>query len=77
MNFKFTRVFARFLPKQNAERATPQLVVGDAGANLPGVAIERSLRYGIDFESGYSVGLFVDQRENRSYRAPREAEDDC
>ena len=24
--------------------------------------MERSLRYGIDFEAGYSVGLFVDQR---------------
>jgi 23S rRNA (cytosine1962-C5)-methyltransferase len=67
VNFKFTRVFARFLPKQNAERATPQLVVGDPEPNLPVVAMERSLRYGIDFESGYSVGLFVDQRENRSF----------
>ena len=67
VNFKFTRVFARFLPKQNAERTTPELVIGDPGTNLPVVATERSLRYGIDFESGYSVGLFVDQRENRSF----------
>ena len=67
VNFKFARVFARFLPKQNAERAAPQLVVGDASSNLPVVAMERSLRYGIDFESGYSAGLFVDQRENRSF----------
>ena len=28
---------------------------------------ERSLRYGIDFAAGYSVGLFVDQRENRRF----------
>ncbi|MDQ6939613.1 MAG: hypothetical protein M3119_05585, partial [Verrucomicrobiota bacterium] len=27
--FKFTRIFARFLPKKNAERVAPQLVVGD------------------------------------------------
>ena len=67
VNFKFARVFARFLPKQNAERATPQLVIGDPGTNLPVIAIERALRYGIDFESGYSVGLFIDQRENRSF----------
>ena len=67
VNFKFTRVFARFLPKQNAEREAPKLVVGDPGANLQSVAMERLLQYGIDFESGYSVGLFPDQRHNRSY----------
>ncbi|HEX8618017.1 MAG TPA: hypothetical protein VF911_10570, partial [Thermoanaerobaculia bacterium] len=67
VKFKFTRVFARFLPKQNAERATPRLVVGDASLNLPAIAMERGLRYGIDYESGYSVGLFVDQRANRSF----------
>jgi len=42
-------------------------VVGDPGLNLPTIATERALRYGIDFESGYSVGLFVDQRANRSF----------
>jgi 23S rRNA (cytosine1962-C5)-methyltransferase len=65
--FKFTRIFARFLPKQNAERATPRLVAGDADSNLQSIASERHLRFGIDFESGYSVGLFPDQRENRSF----------
>ncbi len=25
------------------------------------------MRYGIDFEAGYSVGLFIDQRENRRF----------
>ncbi|MDQ2919514.1 MAG: class I SAM-dependent methyltransferase, partial [Verrucomicrobiota bacterium] len=65
--FKFTRIFARFLPKKNAERVAPQLVVGDGKSNLQTIASERFLRYGIDFESGYSVGLFPDQRENRSY----------
>src|SRR5450755_1906588 len=65
--FKFMRVFARFLPKQNAKRVAPKLVVGDAQSNLQTIASERMLRYGIDFESGYSAGLFVDQRENRSF----------
>ena len=45
----------------------PKLVIGDAGSNLQTTATERLLKYGIDFESGYSVGLFVDQRENRSF----------
>jgi 23S rRNA (cytosine1962-C5)-methyltransferase len=67
VSFKFTRVFARFLPKKNAERESPKLVVGDATASLQTTAKERGLTYGIDFEAGYSVGLFVDQRENRSF----------
>lgn len=67
VNFKFARVFARFLPKQNAEREAPKLVVGDPAAGLQGVAVERGLKYGTDFAAGYSVGLFVDQRNNRSY----------
>jgi 23S rRNA (cytosine1962-C5)-methyltransferase len=64
---KFRRIFARFLPRKNAEREAPRLVEGDRTANLVGLATERQLRYGLDFESGYSNGLFIDQRENRSY----------
>lgn len=67
VNFKFQRVFARFLPKKNPDRDAPKLVVGDSVAAPRGVAMERALRYGTDFEAGYSVGLFVDQRHNRSY----------
>src|SRR5438477_9938365 len=36
--------------------------------------MERGLRFEIDFSDGYSVGLFIDQRENRSFirkSAPR------
>lgn len=67
VDFKFRRVFARFLPKQNADRQTPALILGDPGTNLESVAIERSLSYAIDFSAGYSVGLFIDQRENRRF----------
>ncbi len=67
VNFEFRRVFARFLPKQNADREAPHLVLGDPGTNLQSVATERMLRYGIDFGAGYSVGLFIDQRENRRF----------
>ncbi|MEY2480974.1 MAG: rRNA (cytosine1962-C5)-methyltransferase [Verrucomicrobiota bacterium] len=65
--FKFVRIFGRFLPKQNAERVAPQLALGDANTNPQSVATERMLKYGIDFGAGYSVGLFIDQRENRSF----------
>jgi len=65
LGFTLSRMFARFLPKRNAEREAPRLLLGDEQANLRTVVMERCLRYGIDFGAGYSVGLFVDQRENR------------
>ena len=67
VDFQFRRVFGRFLPRRNAEREAPRLILGDAGTNLESSALERSLRYGIDFGAGYSVGLFLDQRENRRF----------
>src|SRR3954466_3227988 len=67
VDFKFRRVFARFLPKQNADREAPTLILGDPDTNLQSTALERSLCYGIDFGAGYSVGLFIDQRQNRQF----------
>jgi 23S rRNA (cytosine1962-C5)-methyltransferase len=67
VDFGFRRVFARFLPKKNAEREAPRLLLGDPGTNLESIATERTLRYAIDFGAGYSVGLFIDQRENRRF----------
>jgi 23S rRNA (cytosine1962-C5)-methyltransferase len=67
VDFTFRRVFARFLPKQNTDREAPTLILGDPGTNLQSTALERTLRYGIDFGAGYSVGLFIDQRENRRF----------
>src|SRR5687767_6582466 len=34
VDLKFSRVFARFLPKQNSAREAPRLITGDAGSNL-------------------------------------------
>ena len=67
IDFQCERVFARFLPKKNEERETPKLLSGNDAENLQTVATEHHLRYGIDFGVGYSVGLFVDQRENRGF----------
>ncbi len=61
------RLFGRFLPKKNEERETPKLLSGKEDENLHTVATENHLRFGIDFGAGYSVGLFVDQRENRRF----------
>ena len=66
-NFAFKRVFGRFLPKENAERAAPTLLLGAPGVNLRSVVLERALQYGVDFAAGYSAGLFIDQRENRRF----------
>src|ERR1700736_674793 len=65
--FRLGRIFARFLPKKNEERETPRLLSGNTEENLQTIATERHLKFGIDFGAGYSVGLFLDQRENRSY----------
>jgi 23S rRNA (cytosine1962-C5)-methyltransferase len=67
IGFEYDRVFARFLPRKNEERQTPHLVFSKAERPLQTTVAERHLRFGIDFSAGYSVGLFVDQRENRSY----------
>jgi len=67
MDFNTQRIFERFLPKRNEEREAPKLILGDSDSSSRTVVTERGLRYEIDFSSGYSVGLFVDQRENRSF----------
>jgi 23S rRNA (cytosine1962-C5)-methyltransferase len=72
--FELGRVFARFISRKIEEREPPGLISGDPSENLQTVATERHLKFGIDFTAGYSVGFFVDQRENRRYArqiAPR------
>ena len=61
------RVFARLIPTRSERREPPVLVVGDPSESLQGVATEWYLRFRIDFATGYSPGLFLDQRENRRY----------
>jgi 23S rRNA (cytosine1962-C5)-methyltransferase len=67
VGFNCGRIFERFLSRKNDERGQPHLLFGDAAKNLQTTAMERHLKFGIDFAGGYSVGLFVDQRENRAY----------
>src|SRR5947208_5924674 len=65
--FQFRRIFARFVPRKSEQREPPRLIFGDPGQNLQTIATERHLKFGIDFGAGYSVGFFVDQRENRRH----------
>jgi 23S rRNA (cytosine1962-C5)-methyltransferase len=67
VGFHVRRVFARFVPRKNQQREPPRLVCGDPAENLETIATERHLRFAIDFGTGYSPGLFLDQRENRRY----------
>jgi 23S rRNA (cytosine1962-C5)-methyltransferase len=67
MGFNTQRMFERLLPKRNEERKGPKLILGDSNTDSRSVVMERGLRFEIDFSVGYSVGLFIDQRENRSF----------
>ena len=66
-HFRIGRVFARFIPRKNEQRERPRLIFGDPGDSLQSIVMERHLKFGLDFNAGFSVGLFPDQRENRSY----------
>jgi 23S rRNA (cytosine1962-C5)-methyltransferase len=67
VGFQFRRIFARFVPRKSERREPPRLIFGDPGENLQTIVTERHLKFGIDFGTGYSPGLFLDQRENRRY----------
>ena len=43
---------------------SPELLWGEAGARQ-GIIEETGVKYSVDFDEGYSFGLFLDQRENR------------
>ncbi len=66
-DFQHQRIFGKFLPKQNEERIAPVLIQGDATLSLLATVSENGVRYRLDFGAGYSAGLFIDQRANRSY----------
>lgn len=61
------RLFGKLLPRQNEDRAAPVLIEGDASLPLTTVVHEAGVKFGLDFAAGYSAGLFIDQRANRSF----------
>jgi 23S rRNA (cytosine1962-C5)-methyltransferase len=48
----------------SAKETSPQFVLGQAGPEEFSIK-ENGLRFSIRFHEGYSIGLFLDQRENR------------
>lgn len=66
-SLKVNRIFSKHLPKQSENRIAPTLVWGDATLPLQTVVTENGMRFGLDFAAGYSAGLFIDQRANRTF----------
>ena len=63
---EYARLFGKWLPRQNEDRAAPALLTGDATLPMETVVEECGMRFGLDFAAGYSAGLFIDQRANRA-----------
>ena len=64
---EYRRVFGRFLPRLNEDRAAPVRLAGNAALPTETVVEEAGMRFGLDFATGYSTGLFIDQRANRAF----------
>lgn len=61
------RIFFRKLVKQPGEIDVPVLLGGLDDLSAQVLVLERGLRAMVDFEAGYSVGWFCDQRLNRAW----------
>jgi 23S rRNA (cytosine1962-C5)-methyltransferase len=60
----YHKILSRQVRKSNVADASPQLVFGEAAPEQFEI-LENGVRYEMSFNEGYSVGLFLDQRDNR------------
>ena len=60
----YHKTLSRQIRKTTTNAASPQLVWGEAAPERFEI-LENGLRYELSFTEGYSVGLFLDQRDNR------------
>jgi 23S rRNA (cytosine1962-C5)-methyltransferase len=60
----YLKQLERHVRKTSKETSSPRIWLGEAGDNEISI-IENGVRYLIRFDEGYSVGVFLDQRENR------------
>ncbi len=60
----YHKILSRHVRKSNVADASPQLVFGEAAPERFEI-LENGIRYEMSFNEGYSVGLFLDQRDNR------------
>lgn len=60
----YHKILSRQVRRSNTAEASPQLVWGEA-VEQPFEILENGVTYELSFQEGYSVGLFLDQRDNR------------
>ncbi len=60
----YHKTLSRQVRRSTTTEASPQLVFGEAGPERFEI-LENGVRYEMSFNEGYSVGLFLDQRDNR------------
>jgi 23S rRNA (cytosine1962-C5)-methyltransferase len=60
----YHKILSRQVRKTKVAAASPQLVLGQAAPERFEI-LENGVRYELSFHEGYSVGLFLDQRDNR------------
>jgi 23S rRNA (cytosine1962-C5)-methyltransferase len=61
----YHKILSRQIRGSAAAEVSPQLVLGEAASERFEI-LENGIRYETSFDEGYSVGLFLDQRDNRS-----------
>jgi 23S rRNA (cytosine1962-C5)-methyltransferase len=60
----YHKILSRQVRRSSTAEASPQLVLGEAAPERFEI-LENGLHYEMSFNEGYSVGLFLDQRDNR------------
>ncbi len=60
----YHKILSRHVRQSKVADASPQLVFGEAAPERFEI-LENGVRYEMSFAEGYSVGLFLDQRDNR------------
>jgi 23S rRNA (cytosine1962-C5)-methyltransferase len=60
----YHKILSRQVRRSTTTETSPQLVFGEAAPERFEI-LENSARYEMSFNEGYSVGLFLDQRDNR------------
>jgi 23S rRNA (cytosine1962-C5)-methyltransferase len=60
----YHKILSRQVRRSTTTEASPQLIFGEAASERFEI-LENGVRYEMSFNEGYSVGLFLDQRDNR------------
>jgi len=60
----YHKILTRQIRRTIARQASPQKVLGETAPD-EFAASENGIRFGLSFNEGYSIGLFLDQRDNR------------